>query len=78
MKSDTTREGCREACFGSMKRQGVDYLDLFILRGHGGHGETPIEDSVRYMKVRHLTELLPGHEVPMSGTQMASTFSSCA
>ncbi|BDA43731.1 probable aldo-keto reductase 2 [Coccomyxa sp. Obi] len=50
LKSDTTREGCREACFGSMKRLGVDYLDLFILRGHGGHGETPLEDSVRYMK----------------------------
>ena len=56
LKSDTSREGCREACFGSMKRLGVDYLDLFILRGHGGHGETPLEDSVRYMKVRQLTE----------------------
>lgn len=52
LKMDGSREGCRAACFGSMKRLGVEYLDLFIFRGHGATKTVPWEETIGAMKVR--------------------------
>lgn len=51
LRPDSSREACRAACFGSMKRLGVDYIDLFIFRGLGRSLEMPIKETIRYMKV---------------------------
>jgi aryl-alcohol dehydrogenase-like predicted oxidoreductase len=50
LKHDGSRDNCRAACFGSLKRLGVKYLDIFIFRGPPAPN-TPWEDTVRYMKV---------------------------
>lgn len=56
---DTSREACRAACFGSMKRLGLDYIDLFIFRGLRRSPEMQIKDTARYMKVRLDVKFLP-------------------
>ena len=45
-------EACREQCEGSLKRMGVDHLDMFIFRGppKDEYGTT-IEQCVENMKV---------------------------
>jgi len=48
---DLSRKHCREACEDSLKRMGVDYIDLFIMRGSGPDPNTPIEESIKAMKV---------------------------
>jgi predicted aldo/keto reductase-like oxidoreductase len=48
---DLSPAACRAACEGSLKRLGVEYIDLWILRGHGRDPNTPFEDTIREMKV---------------------------
>ncbi|CAL8468320.1 g7860 [Coccomyxa elongata] len=50
LRPDSSREACRAACFGSMKRLSVNYIDLFIFRGLGRSLEMPIKETIRYMK----------------------------
>eukprot|EP00884_Botryococcus_braunii_P001417 jgi/Botrbrau1/11276/Bobra.0038s0044.3 len=47
---DLSPAACRAACEGSLKRLGVDYIDLWILRGHGRDPNTPLEDTILAMK----------------------------
>ena len=51
MFQDFSPEGCRTACEGSLKRLGVDYIDLWVMRGPC-RGEGALEAAVRTMKVR--------------------------
>ena len=50
LKHDGSRDQCRAQCFGSLKRLGVKYLDMFIFRGPPDP-KIPWEDTVRFMKV---------------------------
>ena len=52
LTKDLRMEACREQCEGSLKRLGVDCLDMFIFRGppKDDHGTT-IEQCVENMKV---------------------------
>ena len=52
LSRDMSMESCREQCEGSLKRLGVDYLDMFIFRGppKAEHGFT-LEPCVENMKV---------------------------
>ncbi|EIE19339.1 aldo/keto reductase [Coccomyxa subellipsoidea C-169] len=49
LKHDGSREHCRAECFSSLKRLGVDYLDMFIFRGPPD-ANTPWEDTIQFMK----------------------------
>lgn len=51
MSLDFSPEACRAACEGSLKRLGVDYIDLWVMRGPC-RGEGALEAAVRTMKVR--------------------------
>lgn len=48
MKTDSTAEYCRQACEKSLKRLGVDSIDLYYC--HRVDGTTPIEKTVAEMK----------------------------
>ncbi|CAL5221861.1 g4122 [Coccomyxa viridis] len=52
LSKDLRMEACREQCEGSLKRMGVDHLDMFIFRGppKDEYGTT-IEQCVENMKV---------------------------
>ncbi len=52
LTKDLRMEACREQCEGSLKRMGVDYLDMFIFRGppKDEYGTT-MEQCVENMKV---------------------------
>lgn len=47
---DSSPENVRGACEGCLKRLGIDYIDLFYQ--HRVDPATPIEDTVRELKVR--------------------------
>jgi aryl-alcohol dehydrogenase-like predicted oxidoreductase len=44
---DSSAKYCREACEKSLKRLGVEYVDLYYM--HRTDGKTPIEETVREM-----------------------------
>lgn len=52
LSADMSMASCREQCEASLKRLGVDYLDLYIFRGpfKDKHGTT-VEQCVENMKV---------------------------
>lgn len=59
---DASPEACRRACAASLKRLGVDSIDLWILRGVDG--VTPIEDTITAMAVSNPYILFGGLSVP--------------
>ena len=50
MYQDFSPEGCRAACEGRLKRLGVDYIDLWVMRGPC-RGDGALEAAVKTMKV---------------------------
>lgn len=46
---DFSPEYCRKALVESLKRLGVDYIDLYVMRSKDPHG--PIEPSIKAMAV---------------------------
>lgn len=51
MSFDLSPAACRAACEGSLKRLGVDYIDLWVLRGPSNDPNTPFEETIKAMKV---------------------------
>lgn len=53
MGYNATKEDARKSIEGSLKRLGVDYLDLWILRGNGPGGvRDGFEETIQAMSVR--------------------------
>jgi aryl-alcohol dehydrogenase-like predicted oxidoreductase len=49
---DLSRSACREAVEGSLKRLGLDYVDMLVLRGPAMDPKnTPFEETIGAMKV---------------------------
>ena len=46
---DTSPANCRSSLEGALRRIGVDYIDLYIMRGWDH--KTPLEDSIKAMAV---------------------------
>ena len=46
---DTSRKHVREACEGSLKRLGIDCIDLYYM--HRVSPDTPVEESFKELKV---------------------------
>lgn len=47
---DLSRKACREALEGSLRDLQMEYIDVFILRAHGPHTNTPLEETIAEMK----------------------------
>ena len=52
MTVDTSRKHVREACEASLKRLGIDCIDLYYM--HRVSPDTPVEETFQELKVRAL------------------------
>ena len=71
-KMDYSPEYCRKSLMESLKRLGVEYIDLYIMRSKDQN--TPIEDSVKAMSVSNLIVATLGALV---GTECHCTAADC-